>query len=73
MQPWRVRTAVSDRIDLRFVPEFERVSESGKRDSFFASAHQMFGCYSGRITPDGGEPIELRDVFGWIEDHEARW
>jgi len=73
MEPWRVRTAVSDRIDLRFVPEFERVSESGKRDSFFANAHQMFGCYSGRITPDGGAPMELRDVFGWIEDHEARW
>lgn len=73
MQPWRVRTAVSDRVDLRFLPEFERISESGKRDSFFASAHQMFGCYSGRITPDGGGPIELRDVFGWIEDHEAWW
>jgi hypothetical protein len=73
MRPWRVRTAVSDRIDLRFAPEFERVSETGKRQSFFTSAHQMFGCYSGRIMPDGGEPIELRDAFGWIEDHEARW
>jgi hypothetical protein len=58
---------------MALVPEFERVSETGKRESFFTSAHQMFGCYSGRITPDGGEPIELRDMFGWIEDHEARW
>jgi hypothetical protein len=33
----------------------------------------MFGRYSGRITPDGGEPVEVRDLFGWIEEHEARW
>ena len=73
MMPWRVRTTVTDRVDLRFDPEFERVSESGTPDGLFVSAHQMFGTYSGRITPDGGEPLELRDLFGWIEDHEARW
>lgn len=73
MKPWRVRTAVTDRIDLRFQPEFERVNESGSRDSFFSNAHQVFGTYSGRITPDGGDAIELGDMFGWIEEHEARW
>ena len=73
MKPWRVRTTATDRINLRFDPEFERVSETGRRDGFFTSAHQMFGCYSGRITPAGGAPIEVRDLFGWIEDHEARW
>jgi Protein of unknown function (DUF2804) len=73
MKPWRVRTAVTDRVDLRFDPEFERASESGRRDSYFTSAHQMFGTYSGRITPDDGEPIELSALFGWIEEHEARW
>jgi hypothetical protein len=73
MKPWRVRTAATGRIDLRFTPEFERVSRSGKPESFFTDAHQVFGTYSGRITPDGGVPIELRDMFGWIEDHEARW
>ena len=35
MKPWRVRTAATERIDLRFEPEFERVSESGRRDGFF--------------------------------------
>ncbi len=73
MKPWRVCTAVTDRIDLVFEPEFERASESGRRDSFFTNAHQMFGCYSGRITPDGGNAVEVRDLFGWIEEHEARW
>ena len=73
MKPWRVRTAATDRIDLLFEPEFERASESGRRDGYFTNGHQMFGCYSGRITPDGGDPIDLRNLFGWIEEHEARW
>jgi hypothetical protein len=73
MKPWRVRTAVTERIDLLFDPEFERISRSGKRDGFFTDAHQVFGTYSGRITPDHADPIELRELFGWIEEHEARW
>jgi hypothetical protein len=73
MKPWRVRTAATDRIDLRFEPEFERASESGKRDGYFTNAHQMFGRYSGYVTPHGGEPVELHDLVGWIEEHEARW
>lgn len=73
MKPWRVRSTVTDRVDLSFEPEFERVSETGRRDSFFSNAHQVFGCYSGRIMPEGGEAIEVRDLFGWIEEHEARW
>lgn len=72
MKPWRVHTALTERVELDFEPEFERVSETGRRDGFFTSAHQVFGTYSGRIIPDG-EAIALRDLFGWIEDHEARW
>ncbi len=73
MKPWGVRSTATDRLDLRFEPEFERISETGSRDSYFSNAHQMFGCYSGRIAPDLGEPIEVRELFGWIEEHEARW
>ncbi|MEX0683272.1 MAG: DUF2804 domain-containing protein [Dehalococcoidia bacterium] len=73
MKPWRVRTAATDRLDLRFEPEFERATMTGSKEGNFSDAHQVFGCYSGRITPDNGEPIELREMFGWIEEHEARW
>lgn len=73
MKPWRVRTTATERVDLVFEPEFERISETGDRSAMFVSTHQMFGRYSGRIMPDGMAPIELRDLFGWIEDHEARW
>ncbi|MEP6872136.1 MAG: DUF2804 family protein [Anaerolineaceae bacterium] len=67
------KTVAIGRIDLRFEPEFERISENGTRDSDFVKAHQMFGRYSGRITPDNGGAVELHAVFGWIEDHESRW
>jgi hypothetical protein len=73
MKPWRIRTAASDRIDLLFKPEYDRASMTGRRETWFTEAHQMFGRYAGRITPDGGEPVELRDLFGWAEEHEARW
>lgn len=71
MNSWRIRTAASDSIDLVFEPEFERISESGNEDRYM-NVHQMFGRYSGRIVA-GGESIELRDLFGWVEDQEARW
>lgn len=73
MKPWRIRTAATDRVDLTFDPEYERISENGSREGNFVSTHQMFGTYSGRITPDGEAPLQLSDLFGWIEDHEARW
>jgi hypothetical protein len=72
MKPWRIRTGASDRIELLFEPEFERIFESGNEDRYM-NVHQMFGRYSGRISPDAGSEIELREMFGWIEDQEARW
>jgi hypothetical protein len=73
MKPWRVRTTASDRVDLVFEPEFDRASKSGRRESYFTEAHQLFGCYRGRIKPDDGGVVEVRGLFGWIEEHEARW
>lgn len=73
MKPWRIRTSETDRIDLRFDPEFDRFTETGSREAMFVCTHQMFGNYYGYVTPDSGERIEISDFFGWIEDQEARW
>lgn len=72
MKTWRVRTTETDRIDLAFEPEFERIDESGN-DERYMRVHQMFGTYSGRIRPDEGGALEVRGLFGWVEDQEARW
>ena len=46
---------------------------SGRRESWYTEAHQMFGRYNGRITTDVGAAIEVRDLFGWAEEHDAHW
>ena len=73
MKPWRVRSPHSSAVDLTFVPEFERMDTSGRRGTWFTEVHQMFGRYSGRIETESHGPLEIRDLFGWIEEHEARW
>jgi hypothetical protein len=73
MKPWRVTAPARGQVDLLFEPEYERVSDAGDHNAMFVKTNQMFGTYSGTIQPDDGAPIELKGLFGWIEDHEARW
>ncbi len=73
MRPWRIRTPETDRIDLVFEPEFERHATSGRRDAWFTDVHQMLGTYSGQIVPGDGQPVAISGLYGWIEEHEARW
>ena len=72
MQPWRIRTAATHAVDLAFTPEYERVSRGGN-DDYFSEVHQVFGSYDGRIVADGVGEIGISNLFGWIEDHHARW
>lgn len=72
MTPWLIRTDGSERIDLRFDPVYERIAKT-ETDVFRSEVHQMFGHYSGRIVPDGGPPIVIDRLFGWIEEQDARW
>jgi hypothetical protein len=71
MRPWRI-LARSKRVDLRFTPFYERVSKA-KTGILSSEVHQMFGHYDGRVVADGGETVEVEHVFGWIEEHKARW
>lgn len=71
MKPWRIK-AKSGRVDLRFTPFHERVAKA-KTGILSSEVHQMFGHYDGAVVPDGGERIAVDHVFGWIEEHKARW
>jgi hypothetical protein len=33
----------------------------------------MFGRYNGWVVTDEGEKIEITDLVGWAEEHNARW
>jgi hypothetical protein len=71
MKPWRIK-AKSKRVDLRFTPFHERVAKA-KTGILSSEVHQLFGYYDGTVTPDSGECIAVEQVFGWIEEHKARW
>ena len=71
MKPWRIN-AKSKRVDLRFVPFYERIAKA-KTGLLSSEVHQLFGHYDGTVTTDSGERIAVEHVFGWIEEHKARW
>lgn len=35
--------------------------------------HQIFGYYSGSFELESGEKVEINNITGWIEEHNARW
>jgi hypothetical protein len=72
MKPWTIRTRTSDRIDLRLAPIFEREAKTNLL-VIKSEVHQLIGRYSGTIVPDDGDAIRIDGIFGWVEQHEARW
>jgi len=69
--PWTMRSP-DGRLDLVFTPFLERVA---KTDALVlkSEVHQMFGHYNGYVVTDEGEKIEIHDLIGWAEEHNARW
>ena len=69
--PWTMKSP-DGRLDLVFTPFFERVA---KTDALVlkSEVHQMFGRYNGQVITDEGEKIDLVDVIGWAEEHNAKW
>jgi hypothetical protein len=72
MQPWTLKTQGSERIDLRFVPFFERVARTDLL-ILKSEVHQLIGRLSGTVVPDDGAALRLEKMVGWVESHEARW
>jgi len=72
MLPWRLHTTLTDRVDLRFEPFYERVA---KTDALVirSEVHQMIGRFTGTLRTGEGEAIEIENAIGWAEDHHARW
>ncbi len=66
-EDWRIRSPGDDSVDLTFRPLGARHADVDYRlvSSRFV---QPYGLFNGRVA---GE--ELRDVFGVVEDHDARW
>jgi hypothetical protein len=71
MHPWRF-TDEEGRLDLTFTPFKDRTAQTNL-GIIFSEVHQMFGRYNGRVVLDDGHPLEIHDLIGFAEEHQARW
>ena len=72
LRPWRIRTIDGDRVDLTFTPEHDRVA----RTNLLVVAnetHQCFGTWSGWMSADDGERVQVDGAEGWAEEARNRW
>ncbi len=72
MKPWVIRTQLSSRVNIQFVPFYERIAKTNLL-ILESDDHQLFGRFSGTIIPDTGTPVQIKDIIGWAEEHKARW
>jgi hypothetical protein len=71
MHPWKF-TDSENRLDLDFVPFKERLAKTNL-GIIFSEVHQMFGRYSGTVLTDEGSKIDISNLIGFAEEHQARW
>jgi hypothetical protein len=71
MHPWHF-TDDEGRLDLTFTPFKDRTAQTNL-GIIFSEVHQMFGRYNGRVVLDDGLPLEIHDLIGFAEEHQARW
>lgn len=71
MQTWTIKTDITDSVDLKFTPFFERKSYA---NLIFlkTQVHQMFGYFSG-ILSFNNQKIKINNIIGWAEEHIGKW
>ena len=71
MKPWNFRTENSDTVSLQFRPLYDRKAETNAL-IIRSSVHQLFGEYFGTLNAEG-RTVRIEGLFGWAEEHYARW
>lgn len=71
LKPWHF-TDNQGRLDLSFTPFVDRTATTNL-GIIYSEVHQMFGIYEGFAIADDGEKVWIRNLFGFAEEHRARW
>ena len=71
LSPWRL-TSDDGRFEMRFAPVIDRASCTDVK-LIKSDQHQVFGRFSGTAVLDGGETLQVRDLFGFGEKVENKW
>ncbi len=79
MAPWHIRTPYTDMMDLILTPTYENSGGGGgtggseeDKKKVAAANHQMYGYFNGTLNA-GGKKIEIKNAFGWAEEHIGNW
>ena len=72
LQPWRVRSPLSDRVDLVFTPGHVRTDRTNL-GILANDTHQAFGTWAGHMSDDSGRRIRVDGIRGWAEEVVNRW
>lgn len=71
MEPWRVRHEDGS-LDLVLKPVYDRYSNTNVY-ILKMEVHQVFGTWSGHVTSESGERIEVKDAVGFAEESRSWW
>lgn len=71
MQPWHFRDG-DGCLNLTFTPFKDRTARTNL-GVIFSEVHQMFGRYAGCVRLDDNTELEICDLIGFAEEHQARW
>ena len=72
MKPWSIKSSITNRINLKFTPFYERTAKSNLV-VLKSEVHQMIGHFSGSIKTDAGERIRINSFLGCSEEHYGQW
>jgi hypothetical protein len=71
MQPWQV-TSLDGQVVLSFTPQGNH-REKLNVGLFASNFNQLFGQFNGVLRPTGRDPVEIRQLNGFVEEQYAKW
>ena len=71
LKPWQMRSN-DGRLQLTFTPRVDRHSKLNLL-LLASEQHQLFGHYSGHVTLDNGQVLQLHNLPGFAEEVRNRW
>lgn len=72
IKPWRIKTQNSNRIEIEFTPKYDRTAVTNI--AFIKSdMHQVFGHFTGSVILDNDEKVNIYNIPGCVEEHNAKW
>ncbi|SFQ32211.1 Protein of unknown function [Psychrobacillus psychrotolerans] len=72
MKPWKVHTKFSEDVNMTFTPFFHRIAKTDMK-FIYSEVNQMMGYFNGRIQLENGPTLEVKQLLGCIEEHQAKW